>query len=407
MRLLMSLLHALPIRPHLACVLGAVLLVAGCDRSSKPAPETKAPAPAATTAAQTAPPAGAVQLDRIRLPPGFTIDTFATGVENARSMALSDKGTLFVGTRELDRVYALIDKNGDNRADETRVIARGLRKPNGIAYHKGSLYVGEINRVLRYDAVDDHLDQLPEPVPVVTGLPNDDHHGWKYLRFGPDGMLYFAVGAPCNICERPDDPRYASILRVAAAGGTPEIYAKGVRNSVGFDFQPQTGDLWFTDNGRDMLGDDLPPDELNHAPRPGMHFGYPYCHGAALPDPELNQGKLCSSYEPPALAEGAHVAGLGFRFYTGTQFPEQYRGDLFIAQHGSWNRSKKSGYRVMRVHLVNNQVDKYEVFAEGWLGTDETAWGRPVDVLQTPDGSLLVSDDQAGAIYRIHYAARG
>lgn len=358
------------------------------------------PAASAKVAAKKRP--STLPLDRIELPKGFVIEEYATGVEHARSMAQSEKGTLFVGTRRYDKVYALVDGDGDGFAETHHVIAEGLKWPNGIAYKDGSLYVGEIHRVLRYDAIDDHLTDPPEPKVVVDGLPSDEHHGWKYLRFSPEGELFFAIGAPCNVCKS-KDPRYASILHMKLNGGQPEVYASGVRNSVGFDFHPQTGELWFTDNGRDMLGDDLPPDELNHAPRAGLHFGFPYCHGAALADPEHHSDKPCSAYRPPAQPLGAHVAGLGMRFYTGKQFPPEYQGDIFVAQHGSWNRSKKAGYRVMRVHLNSEKVASYTEFAKGWLGADESVWGRPVDLLQTAEGSLLLSDDHAGAVYRIRY----
>lgn len=395
--------------PASLTLLAATLAATACqDTGSAKEPAAAASKPQAKPVA--AAPAAAVKkrpntlpLDRIELPKGFVIEEYATGVKHARSMARSDKGTLFVGTRRFDKVYALVDSDGDGFAETHHVIDEGMNTPNGIAYRDGALYVAEINRVLRYDAIDQHLTDSPEPKVLVDGLPSDEHHGWKYLRFSPEGELFFAIGAPCNVCER-KDPRYASILHMKLnGGGKPEVYASGVRNSVGFDFHPQTGELWFTDNGRDMLGDDLPPDELNHAPRAGLHFGFPYCHGVALPDPEHHSEKPCTSYRPPAQPLGAHVAGLGMRFYTGKQFPPEYQGDIFIAQHGSWNRSKKAGYRVMRVHLNGEKVASYTEFATGWLGADESVWGRPVDLLQTPEGALLLSDDHAGAVYRIRY----
>ncbi len=373
---------------------------AAATAEAKPAQTQSAESKAASPAVKDGPP-----LQLLRLPPGFRIDLYASDVPNARSLALSSKGTVFVGNRAQDKVYALVDADGDHRAETRHVIAEGLNMPNGVAVRDGALYVAEVNRILRFDAIDEHLGDPPQPTVVLDGLPEDKHHGWRYLRFAPDGDLYFAIGAPCNVCER-EDERYASILRVKLPGGAPKVFASGVRNSVGFDFHPLTDELWFTDNGRDLLGDDLPPGELNHAPQAGLHFGFPYCHGAGLSDPEHRSDRPCSSYRAPAQLFEAHVAALGVRFYTGAQFPQEYRNDLFVAQHGSWNRSKKIGYRVMRVRTDGQSVLGYEVFAQGWLQPDESVWGRPVDILQMPDGALLVSDDEAGAVYRISYDAK-
>jgi len=237
---------------------------------------------------------------------------------------------------------------------------------------------------------------------VNDSLPQDRHHGWKFIRFGPDGMLYLQVGAPCNICE-PKDERYASIMRMKPDGTDLEIFAKGIRNTVGFDWHPQTQELWFTDNGRDYMGNDQPPDELDYAPQKGLHFGFPYCHGANIPDPEFGREHKCEEFTPPAMALGPHVAAIGMRFYTGTMFPEEYRNQIFIAEHGSWNRSTPIGYRVTLVRLQNNRAVEYKVFAEGWLQNGR-GWGRPADVQVMPDGALLVSDDEAGTIYRISYS---
>jgi glucose/arabinose dehydrogenase len=288
-------------------------------------------------------------------------------------------------------------------------IASGLRMPNGVAFHEGALYVAEVSRVLRYDGIEERLDDPPEPVVVIDDYPSDRHHGWKYIAFGPDGWLYVPVGAPCNICDS-ENPIYASITRVKPDGSGREIYAEGVRNTVGFTWHPETGDLWFTDNGRDNLGNDVPPDELNRATEKGQHFGFPYCHGGDIPDPQFGSGSgkadgVCSKYVAPAQNLGPHVAALGVKFYQGEMFPAEYRGDLFIAEHGSWNRDTPIGYRVMRVELDGHRATSYEVFAEGWLpGRDESdVWGRPVDLLFLPDGSMLLSDDKAGAIYRIAY----
>ncbi len=340
-------------------------------------------------------------LSDITLPPGFTIDVYAPNVENARSLALGENGTLFVGTRSAGRVYAVLDRNRDNKADKVITVAEGLNMPNGVAFKSGALYIAEVNRVLRYDDIESRLTSPPKPVIVRDDFPQDRHHGWKFIRFGPDGMLYVPVGAPCNVCER-DDERYASVMRMNPNGSGLEVFAHGVRNTVGFDWHPKTGELWFTDNGRDRLGDDLPPDELNHARRKGMHFGFPYCHGGTVPDPEFGRKRGCAEFVPPALALGPHVAALGMRFYTGTMFPEQYRNQIFIAEHGSWNRTSPIGYRLTLVRLNGNQAPSYEVFAEGWLNSGR-AWGRPVDVLVMPDGALLVSDDRAGVVYRISY----
>ncbi len=338
-----------------------------------------------------------LSLDRIKLPSGFSIAVYADNIPDARSMALAPDGTLFVGNREKDKVYAVV-----NHRPVT--IASGLHMPNGIAFRDGSLYVAEVNRVWRYDNVLEWLKQSSrtplKPVLVSDKFPSDTHHGWKYLAFGPDGLLYLQVGAPCNICDRGDP--YATIWRMKPDGSGLEIFARGVRNTVGMAWHPDTKELWFTDNGRDTLGDDVPPDELNRAPAPGLHFGYPYCHGGTIADPEFGKGHPCSNYTAPAQTLGPHVAALGLKFYTGSMFPPEYRKQIFIAEHGSWNRSDPIGYRITLVRLDGNRAVKYEPFAEGWLQGGR-AWGRPVDIVEMPDGSLLVSDDENGVIYRITY----
>jgi glucose/arabinose dehydrogenase len=339
-------------------------------------------------------------VEQLRVPQGFQVAVYAHPVPGARSLALGAGGTVFVGTRTLGVVYALRDADRDGRAESIRHFASGLDTPNGVAFRDGALFVAELSRILRFDGAESGGDQPRRPVVVSDGFPKDKPHGWKFIAFGPDGQLYVPVGAPCNICERPD-PRYASITRLPAGGGEPEIVARGVRNTVGFDWHPDTKQLWFTDNGRDMLGDDTPPDELNRATRSGLHFGYPYCH-AAIPDPDLAKGRSCAEFEPPVRELGPHVAAIGMRFYTGGMFPAEYRNQIFIAEHGSWNRSSKIGYRLALVRLEGERAVSYTTFAEGWLQGEE-AWGRPVDVLQLPDGSLLVSDDTAGAVYRITY----
>ncbi len=331
-------------------------------------------------------------LERIQLPPGFRIELLAE-VPNARSLALGAKGTLFVGSRSGGSVHAVASGGRVSR------IADGLYMPNGVAFRDGALYVAEVHRILRFDAIEDRLAAPPAPVVVFDKLPRDAHHGWKFIRFGPDGQLYVPIGAPCNVCDRDG---YAMIGRIPADGSKFEVFARGVRNSVGFDWHPQTRELWFTDNGRDWMGDEQPADELNRAPRAGMHFGFPYCHQGDLPDPEFGRARRCAEFEPPARRLGPHVAALGMRFYTGAMFPPEYRNQIFIAEHGSWNRSRKIGYRVMLVRLEGGRAVSYEPFAQGWL-QGESAWGRPVDVEVLPDGSLAVSDDAAGVVYRISW----
>src|SRR6266704_4955554 len=286
-----------------------------------------------------------LSLDKIKLPPGFSISIYATGVPNAQEMALGSNGTLFAGSMNAGNVYAVVDHDSDNRADEVIKVANGLNMPSGIAFRNGSLYVAEVSRVTRYDNIEAQLKNPPKPVIVNDKFPHETHHGWKFIAFGPDGFLYVPVGAPCNICQ--PEPMYAAIHRMRPDGSGFETFARGVRNTVGFDWHPDTHELWFTDNGRDMLGDDIPPDELNNAPRAGMDFGYPTCHGRNIPDPEFGRRRPCSATTPPALELGPHVASLGMRFYTGRMFPEKYRKGIFIAEHGSWNRTHKGGYRVM------------------------------------------------------------
>jgi glucose/arabinose dehydrogenase len=341
------------------------------------------------------------QLDALRLPPGFTIAIFADSVPDARSLALGDHGTVFVGSRDAGVVYALRDTNRDGRADETITLLRGLDVPNGVAYRDGALYVAETGRILRYAAIEARLDRPPKPAVVTDRLPREGHHGWRYIGFGPDGWLYIGSGAPCNVCDPPGE-LFAAILRVRPEGGRPEVFAHGVRNTVGFDWHPATRELWFTDNGRDWLGPDAPPDELDRAPQAGLHFGFPFCHGGTMLDPDFGSGHRCADYVAPERALGAHVAALGMRFYTGTMFPPEYRGQIFIAEHGSWNRVIPVGYRITLVRVHDGRAVSYEPFAKGWL-RGGNAWGRPVDLLLMPDGALLVSDDKAGVVYRISY----
>ena len=347
---------------------------------------------------------GESPLDGIRLPDGFAISYFAKDLPGARSLAVGSRGTVFVGTRAQGRVYAIADSDGDGVADKKWVIASGLSSPNGVAFRKGSLYVAEIHRVIRFDGIEDSLERPPAPVTVNDTFTRDRHHGWKFIAFGPDDRLYVPVGAPCNICLS-KDPRYASIMRMNPDGTELEIFSHGVRNTVGFDWHPGTKELWFTDNGRDWMGDDQPPDELNRAPVKGMHFGFPFCHGRGIPDPDFGKKADCARYTGSVQDLGPHVASLGMRFYTGKQFPAEYHNRIFIAEHGSWNRSAPIGYRITMVTLEGTKSTGYHVFAEGWLD-GRKAWGRPVDVLVYTDGSLLVSDDRADAVYRIYYRGK-
>jgi glucose/arabinose dehydrogenase len=338
------------------------------------------------------------RLGRIRLPPGFAIEMYADGIDDARSLTRSPSGIVYVGSRSAGKVYAVVPRP-DGRRDAV-TVASGLHEPNGVAWHGGDLYVAEISRVLRFTDIDRTVRAQPRYTVVNDGFPRDEAHGWKFIAFGPDGKLYVPVGMPCNTCVR-EDARYGTILRMNPDGTDLDVYASGIRNTVGFAWHPDTHVLWFTDNGRDWLGDDLPPDELNAAPRQGMNFGFPYCYGKNHPDPAY-EGQDCARYTPAAMELGPHVASLGMRFYNGTSFPDTYRGRIFIAEHGSWNRSVPIGYRITTVRLDGDRAVSYETFAEGWLN-GPAAWGRPVDVLVQPDGSLLVSDDKAGCIYRIYY----
>lgn len=347
----------------------------------------------------------AADLDAIRLPPGFRIERLAS-VPSARGMAWSPGGTLFVGSRT-GAVHAL---TGYGRGTpRLHRIAEGLAQPVGVAFRDGDLYVSAVSRILRLRDIERRLADPPAPEVVSSAYPADRAHGWKFIAFGPDGLLYVPVGAPCNVCAA-DPDRYAVITRldVRRPDAIPEVVARGVRNTVGFDWHPVTRELWFTDNGRDRLGDNIPPDELNRLRRTGQHFGFPFCHGGTVVDPELGDRGRCSDAEPPVLALDAHGAALGMRFYSGTQFPPAWRGQVFIAQHGSWNRSRKSGYRVLAVRLdAGGKVVGSTPFASGWLNEKtQEAWGRPADVSVAPDGAVLVSDDHAGAIYRISYGPR-
>ena len=389
-----------------ALVIGLALApLAPAQQAQQPPPTWKQGQPASMADSMLAPipqppaPAalGELQVDKIKVPPGFKVSVWASGINNARAMTWGDKGTLFVSSRVAGNVYAIVDKGGQR---EVKVIAKGLNLPNGVAFKDGTLYIAEISRITKMPGIEGKLDNPPAMEVVYDILPRDVPHGWKYLAFGPDGKLYFNIGAPCNICMPPDT--HANISRVNPDGTGFEYFAHGVRNSVGFDWHPQTGALWFTDNGRDDLGEDKPPDELNVAPKPALHFGFPYCHDTDIADPEFGKEKPCSRFTPPAANLEPHVAALGMRFYTGSMFPAEYKNRAFLAQRGSWNRTQKIGFRVMMVTLRTGDVPKYEPFAEGWLQGDKI-WGRPVYTKQMKDGSLLIADDYAGAIYRVTY----
>ncbi len=341
------------------------------------------------------------KLDKIVLPEGFKIQVYAE-VPNARSMTLSPAGTLFVGTQK-NSVYAIPDKNKDGKADKVYEIVRDLDAPNGVAFRDGNLFIGAISTIYRIDNIEANLASPAKPVIVYDKFPSDKHHGYKFIAFGPDGKLYVPVGAPCNICE-PKKPVYASITRMNPDGTDFEIFASGVRNTVGFDWNPNTKEIWFTDNGRDLMGNDIPNDELNTAPKAGMHFGYPYCHQGDILDPEFGKGKKCSDYTAPVKLMGPHVAALGMRFNKENKFPAEYQDAIFIAEHGSWNRTMPIGYRISVVKMdAEGKLKEPSIFAEGWLQNVRDVSGRPVDVQFLPDGSMLVSDDFAGVIYKITY----
>lgn len=345
-------------------------------------------------------------LDRIKLPEGFSISIYAENLPGARTMVQGDNGTLFVGTRRQNTVYAVADTDGDHKADQTHAITEGLTNPNGLLFHAGSLYVGEISRVVRYDGIESALDAIPAPTVVTEALPTEAAHGSKYFALGPDGRVYFAVGAPCDHCDPTvdfNDPRLGTILSMNLDGSDLQPYVSGVRNSVGLAWSPENGTLYFTDNGRDGLGDNKPDCELNRVTEAGQHFGNPYFHAGDIPDPEHGEGKNADDYVKPIQNLGPHVTPLGLQFYTGSQFPAEYKNRLFVALKGSSDRSLKIGYSIKQVTLDEaGNVAAYEDFATGWVYREE-AWGRPIDVCVAKDGALFVSDEQAGVIYRIAY----
>ena len=392
-------------------VLIALLLIAGAldvaAQGQQPAPPptwkqgqpaTMADSPLSPIAQPPAPKApGEIPINKIKVPQGFKVELWASGINNARAMTWGDKGTLFVSSRVAGNVYAVVDKAGKR---EVKTIAKGLNLPNGVAFKGGTLWIAEIHRITKMEGIEDKLDSPPEMKVVYETLPKDVPHGWKYLAFGPDGKLYFNIGAPCNICIPPDT--HANISSINPDGSGFEYWARGVRNSVGFDWHPVTKELYFATHGRDWLGEDVPNDRLDVAPKKGLHFGYPYCHQGDILDPEFGKGHTCSEFAAPLLKTGPHIAGNGVMFYTGSMFPPEYKNRIFLAQRGSWNKTQKIGFRVAMVTLRTGDVPKYESFAEGWLDNNQP-WGRPNYTIQMKDGSILIADDYAGAIYRVSY----
>ncbi|OAN60466.1 sorbosone dehydrogenase [Balneola sp. EhC07] len=349
-----------------------------------------------------------MSLGYLEAPAGFEVSVFAEGVTNARQMVMSDSGILYVGSRREGKVYAVVDNNNDFLADSVYTIIEGLRLPNGVAYKDGSLFVAEVSKIWRFDDIDQNYADSPEPVLVTDELPTEGHHGWKYIAFGPDDKLYVPIGAPCNICNHEEDnPLFATLTKMNADGSEHEIVAKGIRNTVGFTWHPETGNIWFTDNGRDWLGDDIPPCELNEITGENQHFGYPYLHGNDVWDPKFGEdGKpMAYRFKKPVQELGAHVAPLGVIFYTGNMFPTSYKNRALIAEHGSWNRSSKVGYQISQVIFDDEgNPTEYKPFITGWLAGEEDIKGRPVSILQLDDGSLLISDDDSGKIYRVTYS---
>jgi glucose/arabinose dehydrogenase len=387
----------------------AIVAVALLLTEAQSAAQGPGPAPAVTPAmAKLAPVAGPpvataldrLPVDRLKVPSGFKVEVYASGLANARSLARGTNGTIFVGTRLVGRVYAITDQGGKR---VVRTIAEKLQRPNGVAFKDGRLYVAELSRVVRYDDIESRLDNAPQPVVLYSDLPNDEAHGWKFIAIGPDNKIYVPVGAPCNVCE--PSAAHAQIRRINLDGSGPEVVARGVRNTVGFDWHPTTGVLYFTDNGRDWLSETAPNDELNRLARPGAeHFGFPYCHQGNLPDNEFGWGTRCTDYTPPVAMMGPHAGALGMRFYTGSTFPAEYRGAIFVVRHGSWNKTERIGGDIQVVKLnADGSLAGMEPFLTGFLQKNDYV-GRPVDVLVMPDGSLLVSDDFNGAVYRVSYA---
>ncbi|HEX9462831.1 MAG TPA: PQQ-dependent sugar dehydrogenase [Alphaproteobacteria bacterium] len=400
----------------------SVLAMPGPSNAQQPAPgaaPASLPAPTAASVmadrpqseaaqklAPVAPPpiakaADQIPLSKFKVPEGFKLEIYASGMVNARSMARGDKGTLFVGTRLLDKIYAVTDKGGKR---EVKPLYSGLFRPNGLAFKNGTLYIAELNKISKVEKIEDNLDNPPERVVIYDDLPSDEPHGWKYLAIGPDNKLYFNVGAPCNICQPSD--RHAQLRRIGLDGKNPEVIARGTRQVVGLDFHPVLKQLYFSENQRDWLSEDLPNDKLNRVTKIGKEdFGFPRCHQGNVPDPEFGWGRGCEGVTKPLALLGAHTAPLGVRFYTGNMFPKEYQNVLFVARHGSWNKTKKQGGDIVAVTLnENGTVKSWKPFITGFLQRDNNYIGRPVDIMQMPDGALLISDDWNGAVYRLSYS---
>ena len=361
----------------------------GNEAAAKLAPVAAPPLPA---------PADKLPTAQLKLPPGFNIEVYASGIANTRSLRVGDKGTVFVGTRFGNKVTAIVKKDGKT---EIKTVAEGLYRPNGLAYHNGTLYIAELSQISKIDNIENVLDNPPKPTVIYTDLPKDEAHGWKFIAIGPDNKLYVEVGQPGNNVLH--DAAHGQIRRMNLDGTGAEVVAKGVRHSVGFDWNPVNKQLYFSDNGRDWLSEDVPQDELNRVTKTGEHFGAPYCYQGNILDSEFGWGHSCSEFTAPVALTGPHSAGLGLRFYTGNMFPKEYKNAIILARHGSWNRSKKFGGDVVVIKLnKDGTVRSIEPFITGFL-VDNKYIGRPVDVQQMADGSLLLSDDWNGAIYRITY----
>jgi glucose/arabinose dehydrogenase len=395
----------------LATFCAFVFSSAGAQDKPKPIPPGGEGKPAAMADSPLKPhapkltetPASEIPVDKIKLPKGFSAEIWASGMPGARMMARGDKGKIYVGTRIIGRVYEVSDQGGRRTS---RIMAEKLTQPNGVAFSNGSLYVMAIHRVYRYDGIEDKPDVQPVELTDKFNLPPQAHHNWKFIAFGPDNKLYVQVGAPCNICEPSD--QHAQIRRYNPDGSGMEVVARGVRNSVGFDFHPKTGELWFTDNGRDWMGDAGPEDELNRVSKVGQNFGFPYCHAKGIPDQDFKKADPCKGVTLPVTLLGPHAAALGMRFYKGKMFPKDYENTIFVARRGSWNREKLFAFDVVNVKAgADGKNAKVRPFMTGFRDAKENKfWGRPVDVLRMPDGALLVSDEQNGAIYRVSYARK-
>ena len=404
--------HALrPLAAQLSWVAGLGFTVAAFAQApAAPAPAWKQGMPAAMANSTLAPlagkltvtPAADIPIDKIKLPPGFKAEIWATGLPGGRAMARGDDGKIYVGTRGLGRVYEVSD-NGSQRS--VRTVIDKLNQPAGVAFRQGSLYVMAIDKVLRFDGIEKNPTTAPVDMTAAFKLPSEPHHNWKYIAFGPDGKLYVPFGAPCNICELPTQ-EYAQIRRYNPDGTGMEVLATGVRNSVGFDWHPVTKELWFSNHGRDWQGDDTPHDTMHRLSRTGMNAGFPYCHEGRLPDTDVKKANACQGVEPPVALMGPHAATMGVTFYTGGMFPPEYRNVLFNARKGSWNRTRKIGFDVVMVKAgADGSNARVEPFMTGFMDeATQTFWGRPAYLMQMPDGALLVSDEQLGAIYRISYA---